>query len=71
MVLSGDGPVRKEAERQQLEVHSTPWLLNFMVSVSSIDPSIAADKLELLMSINKRLPYRECFKLMESWKKSI
>jgi len=71
MVLSGDGPVRKEAERQQLEVHSTPWLFSRMVAESIIDMGTAVEKLEILMSINKRLPHRECLKLIESWRKSV
>jgi len=71
IVLSGDGLVRKEAERQQLEVHSTPWLFSRMVAESNIDMGTAVEKLEILMSINKRLPHRECLKLIESWRKSV
>ena len=69
IVLSGDGQLRKEAERQRLEVHSTPWLLNLMVTGSSLTPGVAIEKLERLMGINRRLPHRECLKLIEVWKK--
>lgn len=69
IVLSGDERLRMEAHRQGLEVHSTPWLLNLMVTESVIAPEVAVDKLELLMSINRRLPNRECLKLIEKWKK--
>lgn len=68
VVLSGDGRLRKEAERQRLEVHSTPWLLSLMVIEGSLAPEAAIERLELLMSINKRLPHRECLKLIEAWK---
>lgn len=69
IVLSGDGRLRKEAARQHLEVHSTPWLLDLMVVENSLVPGIAIEKLELLMSINRRLPQRECLRLIETWKK--
>jgi predicted nucleic acid-binding protein len=69
VVLSGDGRLRKEAERQRLEVHSTPWLLSLMVVEGFLEPGAAVEKLELLMSINRRLPHRECLKLIEAWKK--
>lgn len=69
IVLSGDGQLRKEAERQRLEVHSTPWLLNLMVTGSSLTPEVAIERLERLMGINRRLPRRECVKLIEVWKK--
>jgi len=69
IVLSGDGRLRKEAARQHLEVHSTPWLLDLMVAESTLSPSTAIEKLERLMSINRRLPHRECLRLIETWKK--
>ena len=69
IVLSGDGRLRKEAARHHLEVHSTPWLLDLMVAESKLAPDAAIDKLERLMSINRRLPHRECLRLIETWKK--
>jgi len=69
IVLSGDGRLRKEADRRRLEVHSTPWLLNLMVAEKSLPPRAAIEKLERLMGINRRLPHRECLKLIEAWKK--
>jgi hypothetical protein len=69
IVLSGDGQLRKEAARKGLEVHSTPWLLDLMVAESTLSPSTAIEKLEWLMSINRRLPHRECTRLIEAWKR--
>jgi predicted nucleic acid-binding protein len=68
VVLSGDGRLRKEAERQKLEVHSTPWLLSLLVDEGSMAPATAVERLELLMDINRRLPQRECRKLIDAWK---
>lgn len=68
VVLSGDGRLRKEAERQRLEVHSTPWLLSLMVAEGSMAPATAVDRLECLMDLNRRLPQRECRKLIDAWK---
>lgn len=70
IVLSGDGRLRGEAETMRLEVHGTPWVLNQMVEHRILDPNEAIDKLEFLMAINKRLPRKECVRLMEAWKRS-
>lgn len=69
IVLSGDGRLRREAEAKKLEVHSTPWILGLMVEHGFIDSTVAADKLEYLVTINQRLPQKECTKLIESWKR--
>lgn len=68
IVLSGDGRLRKEAARQCLEVHSTPWLLDLMVCEKTLAPDTAITKLERLMSVNRRLPHRECLRLIETWR---
>jgi hypothetical protein len=67
IVLSGDGRLRGEAEAMSLEVHGTPWVLGRMVEQRSLDPEEAITKLDFLMSINKRLPHKECAKLKEIW----
>lgn len=69
IVLSGDGRLRGEAETLQLEVHGTPWVLDQMVEHRMLDPHDAIDKLEFLMDINKRLPHKECVRLMEAWRR--
>jgi hypothetical protein len=69
IVLSGDGRLRKEAARQGLEVHSTPWLIDLMVAQRTLTPGAAIEKVERLMGINRRLPHRECLRLIETWKK--
>lgn len=53
----------------RLEVHGTPWVLDQMVEHRMLDPHDAIDKLKLLMDINKRLPYKECVRLMEAWRR--
>lgn len=69
IVLSGDGRLRGEAEAMRLEVHGTPWVLDQMVEHRMLDPHDAIDKLKLFMDINKRLPYKECVRLMEAWRR--
>lgn len=71
IVLSGDGRLRKEAEHQHLEVHSTPWLLDLMVSVNLLAPKTAIEKLKQLMDINQRLPRNECLSLIEAWERLV
>lgn len=69
IVLSGDGRLRGEAETLRLEVHGTPWVLDQMVEHRMLDPHDAIDKLEFLLDINKRLPHKECVRLMEAWRR--
>ncbi len=68
IVLSGDGRLRGEAETMRLEVHGTPWMLEQMVDYQVLDATDAIEKLEYLMGINKRLPRKECMRLMEAWR---
>jgi len=67
IVLSGDGRLRKEAMTKKLEVHGTPWMINLMVEHSYLDTATAITKMEYLMSINQRLPKKDCAYLIESW----
>lgn len=69
IVLSGDGRLRGEAETMRLEVHGTPWVLDQMVEHRVIDATDAIEKLESLMGFNKRLPHKECIRLMEAWRR--
>mgnify|MGYP000865122740 CR=1 FL=1 len=69
IVLSGDGRLRHETEALHLEVHGTPWILEKMVEHRVLDPQGAINKLTYLMSLNKRLPHKECDRLMETWKR--
>lgn len=69
IVLSGDGRLRGEAETMRLEVHGTPWVLDQMVEHRVLDATDAIEKLESLMGFNKRLPHKECVRLMEAWRR--
>ena len=69
IVLSGDGRLRREAEARKLEVHGTPWVLGLMVEHHLLDSDTAIEKLEYLLSVNRRLPQKECSKLIDFWKK--
>ncbi|TFH48608.1 MAG: hypothetical protein E4G89_06015 [Methanothrix sp.] len=69
IVFSGDGRLRREAEARKLEVRGTPWVLGLMVEHHLLDSDTAIEKLEYLLSINRRLPQKECSKLIDFWKK--
>jgi len=68
VVITGDGQLRKAAAARHLEVHGTPWILSQLVATEGIDPACAIEKMESLLGINSRLPYKECRKLQDIWR---
>lgn len=69
-VLTGDGRMRKEAERVGLEVHGTLWILRRMVESCLLSRAEGAVSLEALMNHNPRLPRPECEGLLKAWSES-
>jgi predicted nucleic acid-binding protein len=69
IILSGDRRLRRLAENNGIEVHSTPWILNLMVAEGLLSPKKACQGLKLLMKINERLPHKKCLRLIETWGK--
>ena len=70
LLLTGDKNLRMLAEENKLEVHGIVWLFDVFVKQKVITKKLAAKKLELLMTINKRLPTTELEKRIRSWKRS-
>ena len=66
-LLTGDGALRKIAEKAGLEVHGALWLLDEILTAELIGSSQACIALRLLMSRNPRLPEKECFERLERW----
>ena len=71
ILLTGDGNLRKLAAEDGVEVHGTIYIFDKMVEHKAITPTIAADKLELLYSINHRLPKPEIDLRIEKWRGSL
>ena len=71
ILLTGDGNLRKLASEDGVEVHGTIYIFDKIVEQKILTPAIAADKLELLYSINHRLPKSEIDSRIEKWRGSL
>ena len=65
MILTGDNGLRKEAQRQEIEVHGILWVLEQMMSNGLLTPADTATALQRLMVVNTWLPAKECRELLE------
>jgi len=71
ILLTGDGNLRKLASEDGVEVHGTIYIFDKMVELKTLSPAIAAEKLEQLYRINKRLPKSEINHRIEKWRGSL
>lgn len=67
MILSGDRRLRTFCESNSIEVRGIIWVFDNFVESLLISKRIAAQKLQLLISINDRLPFEECKKRINKW----
>lgn len=56
-LLTGDGRLRKQAERDNLEVHGALWLLDQLVEHSIVEAHHAADSLRQMLHHGARFPH--------------
>ena len=67
-LLTGDGRLRKQAQRDGLEVHGALWLLDRLVEHAVVSPKRAADCLDSILLKNARLPHAECQARLQKWR---
>ena len=67
-MLTGDRRLRRHAEHLYIEVHGILFLFDEMVANSVIPPTMAAEKLEQLMTLNSRLPRAAIRERIEKWR---
>lgn len=67
ILLTGDRLLRIEAEKGNIEVHGSLWILDRMVSLEAIDLQVACKALVELLARNPRLPKEECEVRREKW----
>jgi hypothetical protein len=67
LILTGDKKLRTFCERRSIDVKGIIWVFDFFVEKGVIHKSVAAEKLELLLSINDRLPFEECKRRITKW----
>ncbi|MGE8148769.1 type II toxin-antitoxin system VapC family toxin [Pseudomonas frederiksbergensis] len=68
-LLTGDGKLRRQAQRDGLQVHGALWLLDLMVEHGVIPPAHAADALDNMLEHGARLPSGECDARLSNWRK--
>ncbi len=66
-ILTCEKLLTKEAKKLNLDVHGSLWILDKFLDTSIITKRIAYSKLNDLMSINSRLPVKECQKRLKRW----
>jgi predicted nucleic acid-binding protein len=71
LILTGDNRLRKEAERQGIEVHGILWVFQQMIDEKILTAQKAIDKLMELERVNFWLPKVECERFREGWRSMI
>ena len=66
-ILTCEKLLTKVAKNLNLDVHGSLWILDRLLDTSLITRRIAYSKLKDLMSINPRLPVKECQKRLKRW----
>jgi len=66
-ILTCEKLLTNVAKNLNLDVHGSLWILDRLLEASTITRRIAYSKLKDLMSINPRLPMRECQKRLKRW----
>lgn len=67
-LLTGDGRLRRQAQKDGLEVYGALWLLDRLVEHAVIPPKRAADCLDSILLKNARLPHAECQARLQQWR---
>ena len=68
-LLTGDGRLRRQAQRDGLQVHGALWLLDLMVEHQVITLTEAAAALGDMLERGARLPASECDTRLTRWRK--
>lgn len=67
-LLTGDGKLRKTARKDGIEVRGIIYILDQMLIQDQLTFDQAIEKIELLYTLNNRLPKEELTKRLELWK---
>jgi predicted nucleic acid-binding protein len=67
IILSGDKKLKTYCVNKKIEVHGILWLFDSFVEKQVISKRTAASKLQLLITINDRLPMDECIARIQKW----
>jgi predicted nucleic acid-binding protein len=67
-LLTGDGKLRRQAQKDGLQVRGALWLLDLMVEHHAITPAVASQALENMLWHGARLPGAECEIRLSRWR---
>ncbi|WP_179004438.1 hypothetical protein [Winogradskyella forsetii] len=70
VLLTGDGKLRKQASKDDLEVRGIIYLFDEFLSQELIIFEVAVEKIIQLNLLNNRLPKKEIQKRIDSWSKN-
>jgi rRNA-processing protein FCF1 len=68
ILLTGDGKLRKQASKDNIEVRGIIYLFDVLVNQNLISFQEAIEKINQLMLLNNRLPKKEIDKRIQLWK---
>lgn len=66
-LLTGDGRLRKQAQKDGLQVHGALWLLDQLLAYAVVAPQQAAAALLTMRAAGARLPEAECLHRLAIW----
>jgi len=69
-ILTCEKLLTRIAKENKIKVHGSLWVLDQLVEFSIITPKTAYRKLVKLMSVNKRMPDKECQERLQLWDSS-
>ncbi len=69
-ILTCDAKLKKEAEHHKIEVHGSVWVVVELAKQGVIEKQKAIELLELLKTVNTRLPMEEIDKIIQEFKKT-
>lgn len=67
ILLTGDGKLRKQASKDDIEVRGIIYLFDVLLNQNLISFQEAVEKIKQLMLLNNRLPKKEIDKRVELW----
>lgn len=66
-LLTGDGRLRKQAQKDGMTVHGALWLLDQLLMHGIVDAAMLATGLERMLSAGARFPIDECNRRLKDW----
>jgi predicted nucleic acid-binding protein len=69
-LLSGDGALRAAAEKRGVQVKGTLWIFDTLIERKLLSPTVAAEKLRLLLSQERFQPKTACDERLARWEKA-